>query len=170
MLGHREADAERRRRVEAYLDEGHGATWLSDPRIATLVEDAFLYLDRERYHLHAWVVMPNHVHVLITPRPGFRLSDIVQAWKSWSAKTANRILGRSGPFWQRDYFDRFIRDDEHFRAALDYIEENPVKAGLCDVPEGWRWSSARRGRAGETPALPTRSGAGETPALPGDAE
>ena len=88
--------------------------------------------------------MPNHVHVLVTPSSGHGLSDIVHTWKSWSAKVANRVLGRTGVFWQREYFDRLIRDERHFAAALSYIEENPVKAGLCDSQQAWRYGSARR--------------------------
>jgi REP element-mobilizing transposase RayT len=88
--------------------------------------------------------MPNHVHVLFSPVSDFSLSQIVQSWKSFTAKEANRILKRTGKFWQADYFDRYVRDQKHFDAALEYIEVNPVKAKLCRSAEDWRWSSARR--------------------------
>ena len=138
------AKTEYRHRIEAYLDVGYGETWLADPRIAALVEDALLYFDSERYNIHAWVVMPNHIHVLVTPRRGYQLLEIIRSWKSFTANKANRLLGRSGQFWQAGYFDRYIRDDRHFAAVLAYIEDNPVKAGLCSRPEKWLCSSASK--------------------------
>jgi REP element-mobilizing transposase RayT len=121
-----------------------GPTWLADPRIGSLVEGALLFFDGVRYRLHAWVVMPNHVHTVITPSATTSVSRIVSSWKSYTATRANALLDRQGTFWQADYFDRFIRDDGHFRAAVSYIENNPVVAGLCSAPEHWRFSSARR--------------------------
>ena len=132
-----------RMRIEGYLNRGVGPTWLSDPQIAGLVEDAFLFFDGTRYRLHAWVVMPNHVHVVVTPLTGLSVSGIVSSWKSFTAKQANALLGRRGEFWQADYFDRFIRDERHFAAAIHYAEENPVVAGLCARSEDWEFSSAR---------------------------
>ena len=82
---------------------------------------------------------------------------IVHSWKSFSAKQANRILGRIGPFWMRDYFDRYVRGEEHFMAAMEYIEQNPVKAGLVRSANDWRWGSASGKDAGGTPAFPGRS-------------
>ena len=78
--------------------------------------------------------MPNHVHALIAPIAGNRLADIVQGWKSWSAKATNRHRGGNGAVWRREYFDRCIRNERHFAAALAYIEEIPVKAGLAAEP------------------------------------
>lgn len=138
----RQAENERRRRIEEYLDQGIGELWLSHPSVAELVEQALLHFDAQRYCLHAWVVMPNHVHVLITPRPGHDLSQILHSWKSFTAKKANALLGKTGAFWQQEYFDRFVRNEKHFEDALNYIEPNPVKAGLCDDPKDWRFSSA----------------------------
>lgn len=131
-----------RQRIEECLDSGLGACHLRDRRIAGLVRDNLLFFDGERYDLHAWVVMPNHVHALFTPGVGVRLERIVHSWKSFTAKQANRILGRSGPFWQREFHDRFIRDHAHFRNVWHYIEENPVVAGLCSQKEDWEFSSA----------------------------
>ncbi|MCI0705451.1 MAG: transposase [Planctomycetia bacterium] len=138
-----ERELELHRLVEKYLDVGHGACHLRDPQIGSLVETALLFFDAKRYRLHAWVVMPNHVHVLFTPIIGRSLSDIVGSWKSFTAKEANKLLHRSGQFWQKEYFDRFIRTAEHFGYALDYIEKNPLKAGLCLAPEDWPFGSAR---------------------------
>ena len=73
--------------------------------------------------------MPNHVHLLAEFFAGSLLGEVVKSWKSFSAHEANRILGRSGQFWQEDYFDRFIMDTIHFESAR-YIRENPVRAGL----------------------------------------
>jgi REP element-mobilizing transposase RayT len=139
----RQGEAERRRLIEEYLDTGVGAAWLSKPAVAEIVEGAFLHFDGQRYRLHAWVVMPNHVHVLVTPADGNTLSGILHSWKSFTAHKANIALGRTEAFWQEDYWDRFIRTQEHYWAAIAYIEHNPVKAGLCETPERWTYSSAR---------------------------
>lgn len=139
-----EASRELGRRVEHCLDQGLGHCFLRDPRVGGMVQESLLFFDRSRYRLHAWVVMPNHVHVLFTPSMGHALADILHSWKSYTAKQANRILSRTGQFWEEDYFDRFIRDEIHFAATAAYIENNPVKAGLCARPEDWPLSSAAR--------------------------
>ncbi len=136
-------DPTKRARIEAYLNAGYGACYLRDPRIARLVEDALLYFDGERYRMIAWVIMPNHVHTLIETMKGYPLDSIVHSWKSYSAQEANQILGRTGRFWYREYFDRYIRDERHFVSAVRYIHNNPVKAGLVENPEDWPFSSAR---------------------------
>lgn len=136
------AATERIKRIEAYLDQGTGSAWLRDPRIGALVQDALLCFDDSRYRLYAWVIMPNHVHVLLMPSASYALAAIVQSWKSYTAKQANRILQRAGEFWQREYFDRYIRHNRHFAAAVSYIEGNPVSAGLCARPEDWLFGSA----------------------------
>jgi len=87
--------------------------------------------------------MPNHVHVMFEQMDGYRLGDIVGSWKRFTGRTANRTLSREGPFWQGEYYDRYIRDDAHFAAALKYIEDNPVSAGLATCAVDWPWSSAR---------------------------
>jgi putative DNA methylase len=138
-------NAERRRRIEQALDQGIGACHLRRPEIARIVEEALLHFDGTRYQLHAWVVMPNHVHALITPLHGESLSAILHSWKSFTAKAANRVLGTSGQFWQEEYFDRMIRDEAHWDNVVAYIEQNPVKAGLCQRPEDWPFGSAHRG-------------------------
>ena len=133
-----------RQRVDHYLDQGHGECWLSDDRIAELVESALLHFDGIRYRLLAWVVMPNHVHALIETFDGIPLDSVIHSWKSFTSKQANKILGRSGQFWMQDYFDRYIRDDNHLAAVTDYIEGNPVKASLARSADAWRWGSAFR--------------------------
>jgi putative DNA methylase len=141
-----EATRERRKRIETALDAGHGEAWLGDWRVAEKVENALLYFDGARYRLHAWVLMPNHVHVIATPLGNWSLANIVHSWKSFTAKEANAILSRSGPFWAREYFDRAIRDEVHHSKAASYVEANPVEAGLCRRPEDWKYSSAWSGR------------------------
>ena len=136
------AMAELRQRIQACEDAGHGACYLRDPHVAEIVENALFHFDDDRYRLLAWCIMPNHVHVLIEPTTS--LSDIVHSWKSYTAKEANRFLGREGAFWASDYYDRYIRNDEHFSAARAYIENNPVNAGLIRSAEDWRWSSGAR--------------------------
>jgi REP element-mobilizing transposase RayT len=140
-------EVELRERLARYEDAGHGAAWLRDPSIAACVEDALLYFDAQHYLLLTWCVMPNHVHALIETLGPRSLAEIVHSWKSFTAHAANRLLGRSGDFWLRDYHDRFIRDDDHFAKAFDYIEQNPVKAGLVGSRDEWRWSSAWKERA-----------------------
>jgi putative transposase len=128
---------------EELLDRGWGACWLKSDSVARIVEDAFLFFDGERYRLHAWTIMPNHVHVLFTVLPGKSLSAIVSSWKRFTARKANSEIGRTGAFWQDDYWDRFIRNDEHFAATASYIDLNPVKAGLVEQTGLWPWGSAR---------------------------
>jgi REP element-mobilizing transposase RayT len=146
-----EDERQRRTNIEAYLDRGHGECQLRKQEIATLVEDNLLHFDGSRYRLLAWAVMPNHVHALIetyqTP-----LADILHTWKSYTGKAANRLLKRSGDFWQTEYFDRYIRDEEHYGKALRYIENNPVKAGLVKFAHEWPFGSARHRSAGGSPA------------------
>src|SRR5207244_4009264 len=113
--------------VDASLDQGYGRRDLGIPEIARLVQRALLRFDGERYSLIAWCVMPNHVHILIQTRMGHRLDRVVHAWKSFTAKQANRYLNRDGASWAPEYFDRYMRDDTHFAATRAYIESNPVK-------------------------------------------
>ncbi len=136
-------DAERRRRLERLLDAGHGACWLRRPEIGRLVEDALLKDDGVSYRLLAWVVMPNHVHALIETGAEVPLPMLVRGWKGSTARATNLLLKRSGSFWHRDYFDRYIRDDAHLAAVLRYIARNPVKAGLVSQPQDWPFGSAR---------------------------
>jgi REP element-mobilizing transposase RayT len=136
------ANLERRKRIETALDQGHGSGALSKSTIGDLVEQALLHFDADRYRLHAWSIMPNHVHALTTPLNGWTLSAIAHSWKSFTAKKANAVLNQEGAFWAPEYYDRAIRDETHYVNALRYIAMNPVKAGLCDRPEKWRYSSS----------------------------
>jgi REP element-mobilizing transposase RayT len=132
-----------RRRVEAYLDQGYGSCFLQNPGVAEMVQNALLFHDQQKYRLIAWVVMPNHVHMLCTPRAGESLAGIMHSVKSFTSTEANKLLNRSGRFWQKEYFDRYIRNAKQFAKTVAYIENNPVKANLCARPEDWLFSSAR---------------------------
>ena len=146
-LSEKETEIERRRKIEEYLDRGYGSAWMNDPQIADKIQGAILYFEGERYCLGAWVVMPNHVHTLVTPREGWDLGQILHSWKSFTAKECNKLIGRTGEFWQTESFNRYVRDERHYYNAIAYIENNPVKAGLCEKAEDWPWSSARPGGA-----------------------
>ncbi len=135
-------DAGLRKRIETYLDQNYGERLLSDKRVAKLVKHAILHLDGKKYRLIAWVIMPNHVHLLIVTLAGYTVSEIMHSLKSFTSHEANKILNRKGNFWYKEYFDRYIRDGKHYRATLRYIEENPVKARICEKPEDWEFSSA----------------------------
>jgi len=138
-----QAAREQRQKLEEYLDRNYGECFLRDPRVATLMENAMRFHHGQRFDLLAWVVMPNHVHALSKVGDSTPLSAIMQNWKSISAVAANKLLNRSGDFWQEDYWDTFMRNEEQTRKAIRYIENNPVKARLCCAPEEWPFSSAR---------------------------
>jgi REP element-mobilizing transposase RayT len=132
---------EKQRQLECYLDLGRGACHLRNSRLAEVVQENLWHHDGVQYRLLAWVIMPNHVHALIevwqTP-----LGEILKGWKGYTSKIANKFLGCEGAFWQDDYFDRYIRDEDHYRRVVSYIENNPVKAGLVRLAAEWPWSSA----------------------------
>ena len=140
-------DAHRRKRLDQWLNNGAGCCALSHPQVAKVMQETLLKFDGARYHLVAWCIMPNHVHALIQPRTP--LARVVQSWKSFTgrwalARNIELQLGISGDrFWMPDYWDRYIRDQEHFSKVVDYTHQNPVAAGLCQKAEDWLWSSAR---------------------------
>jgi REP element-mobilizing transposase RayT len=129
---------------EAMLDEGHGTCVLRIDQAGEIIEENFLRFDGERYRLLAWCVMPNHVHVVIQLLGSWLLSKVVQNWKAYSSKAINELTGSLGRLWQPEYFDRLIRDEEHLGRTIEYVERNPVAAGLCREPAEYRYSSAGR--------------------------
>lgn len=147
-LGIAERDRTRRLKIDRWLDSGMGCCVLSHTMVAEIVENSLLHFDGQRYRLACWSIMPNHVHVLVEPL--IDLGRIVQTWKSFTTRRVMELgealgLAIPGPrLWMRDYWDRYIRDEAHFRAVVNYVHENPVKAGLVKTPEEWRWSSAWR--------------------------
>ena len=130
------------RRIERYLDQGYGAAFMKTRRVAEMVQEKLLYYDRQSYRLLSWVVMPNHIHFLMTRFDAIELADIMQSFKSLTSHKANKLLRRKGQFWMEDYFDRYMRNAEHFAKTVRYIENNPVKARLCKKPQDWPFSSA----------------------------
>lgn len=130
-------------RVDKYLDAGHGDCWLARPAITQLMADAIKFHAALRFHLHAWVIMPNHVHAVLRPLSDRTLSQIFQSWKGFTARETNRLLKRTGKtFWQVESYDHLIRDDEDLHRCCHYTTMNPLNAGLCKQPEDWPWSSA----------------------------
>jgi REP element-mobilizing transposase RayT len=134
--------------VDRLLDaSATGPLFLRRPEIAEIMVAALRHGDRElhRYQLHSFVVMPNHVHLLATPHV------LATKWlgplKGFAAHQANLLLGTHGPFWQEESFDRLVRTDAEFDRIREYIEQNPVKAGLAPTPQEFLWSSAYAGRA-----------------------
>jgi len=161
-------DTERRRQAEACLDAGHGSCVLRLPEAAECVVNTWRRFAGERYDLIAWVVMPNHVHVLVRVYEGVPLAKIVQSWKSYTGRRIRLMMERESQagspslstptaeesragarrsrgqgIWMRDYWDRYIRDERHFHTVVDYIHQNPVKARLVGTAKDWPWSSAR---------------------------
>lgn len=136
------AKAEFLRRMGKFLDAGHGSCRLKNPAAAKAVQDVLVKGHGDKYDLHAWVVMPNHVHCLLSPKPGCELSTIVQRLKGASARAVNAQISQVGTLWEPDYYDKLIRDIEAMERIRHYIEWNPVKTGLCQDPKHWPYSSA----------------------------
>jgi putative transposase len=152
-------------RWDADLDKaGFGPRWLSQPEIAEVVREAMHYRDGKVFDLHAFCIMPNHVHTVFEPlsraecHSTFRseyhfnlrksdcqsdilpLNKIMQSMKRHTARQANQILGRAGAFWQDESYDRVIRDGEEYARIIPYVLENPVKAGLASKWDEWPWT------------------------------
>ena len=114
----------------------------------------------------AWCLMPNHVHAVVELIDGFSLSDIVRSWKSFTARLANARLGQRGQFWHPDYFDRFMRNEEHLAQTVEYVEQNPVKASvvvnkrkkftITPVPTGLFRITAEQKHGNTAPAIKSK--------------
>lgn len=115
--------------IENWLDRGKGSCLLRDQGNSRIVADALHYFDRKRYALDPFVIMPNHVHVIVQPGK-YRMEQVIQLWKGYTAYQINKSLVRSGVLWHKDYWDRLIRDENHLMKCRAYIKENPVRAGL----------------------------------------
>lgn len=128
------------------LDECRASPrYLQTTTVASSVADAIHRGAKEEYVLHAWVIMPNHVHLLITPHSDVPI--LMRSLKGSCARQANQLLRRTGmPFWQDESYDRLVRDEQEFRRIKEYIVQNPVRAGLAATPEMYIWSSARVGQ------------------------
>ena len=132
-------------RVDSILNAGQGTCYLKDERIARTVQDALKHFHGEHYELIGWAIMPNHVHVVVRPLGTHSLPTILHSWESFTAKEADKVLGRSGAFWQDEYYDHLIRDEEDFHHALQYVIDNPERAGLHD----WPWVGLQRVMQGQ---------------------
>ena len=122
-------------RIESVLDNGLGACWLGRDEIAELTANALQHFNGSRYTLHAWCVMPNLVHVIVQPMSGHELPAILKSWKGFTAHEANHKLGRSGEFWQPEYYDHLIRGEGDLARSVRYVQDNPRLAGR----QNWRW-------------------------------
>ena len=133
--------------MDRYLDTTRlGTMFLKHEAVARCVVKAIQRGADElgQYELDAYVVMSNHVRMLAQPRTA--PNRFMKSLKGFTAREANRILGRSGqPFWQAESFDHWVRNSGEHARIQTYIEENPVKAGLVQCAEDYRWSSAYRG-------------------------
>ncbi|MBW7863753.1 MAG: transposase [Candidatus Hydrogenedentes bacterium] len=112
-------------RFHRWLDAGHGACVLGSPAVKELLNGVLRHFDGERYGLGAHVVMPNHVHAVVSPLPGFKLSAILHGWKSYSANRINTLLGRAGTLWQKESFDHIVRGPDQLERINAYIWNNP---------------------------------------------
>jgi len=139
--------------IQEYLDTGAGPCHLKTPEVANAVAETLRYFDDKRYRLFAWCVMPNHVHVVVRLFPSEKLANVLHSWKSFSAKRANEILHSAGPFWQKEYYDHLIRNESELDRAIEYVAENPAKAGLGNWTWVWVWGQDAPTTAGGTPAL-----------------
>jgi REP element-mobilizing transposase RayT len=162
-------------RFDSLLDrDSAGPAWLKEPDVAAIVKEALHYRDGKEYELLAYCIMPNHVHVvfsLITPddvyvgrllsrpietdvwapgdgrakaRPTF-VTDILRLIKGSTARECNKVLGRTGPFWQHESYDHVIRDGDELERTIWYVLDNPVKAGFVQSWEQWPWSYVKKG-------------------------
>jgi|SaaInlStandDraft_1057018.scaffolds.fasta_scaffold117387_1 putative transposase len=147
--------------IEKYLDVGRGSCLLGRTEYGRIIIENWHFFAGKRYDLLAYVVMPNHVHLLIKTYEDWPLSKVIQSWKSYTSHkilqlerdrraasepgSTDRVIDDElGILWQREYWDRFIRDERHFIDAVNYIHYNPVKAGLVKNEEDWLLSSAAK--------------------------
>ncbi len=121
-----------------------GPQWLLLPAVASVVAEAILYRDARDYDLLAYIIMPNHVHMVLqlldtVERNDIPLYRILQSLKRYTARRANCWLHRSGAFWQAESYDHLIRDSTELQRTINYVLLNPVKAGLVECVEAWPW-------------------------------
>ncbi len=129
---------------EDWLDTNSTVRLLADRRLARVVCDEIRRECGARYELHAYVVMASHIHLVFTPLNVWTRPAIMNFIKGRTARRCNALLGRGGAFWQSESYDRVVRDPKEFEQFVNYVEFNPVKAGLCLRPEDWEFSSAKK--------------------------
>jgi putative transposase len=116
--------------IERWLDAGEGSCVLRNSRGANIIGNALQHFQGIRCQHYTWVVMPNHVHLLFSLLTGEDLVDLMRSWKGYTSRRLNELLNRSGTVWQKDYFDRLVRNSEHFWNCARYIRNNRLKARL----------------------------------------
>ena len=136
---------------ERWLDRSPGIRHLERPELAMVVAQSIKHFHDVRYDLIAYAVMPSHIHWLFRPLEDWSVTlreskspreAIMHSVLSFSAHECNKLLGSTGHFWQSESYDHCVRDDSELQRIVEYIEMNPVKAGLCVHPEDWMYSSA----------------------------
>ncbi len=148
---------------ERWLDQGQGSCLLRDSRAQKIVRENLDHFDQERYVIDAFVVMPNHVHVIVKPLGTNSLNAILHSWKSYTSNQINRLMNQTGSLWMAETFDTIVRDWTHLAACRDYIEQNPAKAGLNDDQflmerRDVLVLSDSQGELGQAGSLPAESG------------
>lgn len=116
--------------VDLWLDADYGSCVLRQEEISDVMEHTLLYFNGQRYILHDYVIMPNHVHVLLEVLSGYKLYDILHSWKSFSAGAINKLLKNEGVLWRRESFDRLVRDERHYIRVKEYILKNIRSGGI----------------------------------------
>ena len=145
-------------KYDDYLDQSDSIRWLANSEVAEIVRENLYHHHGKKFQLLSWCIMPNHVHVLIQPFEGIQmvevdfsgevadsrspLTGIMHSLKSYTANQANRVLNRSGSFWQTESYDHWVRSVAELERIHAYIQLNPVKAGLCEHPKEWLFSSS----------------------------
>jgi putative transposase len=142
---------ERAKALDYFLDQSSTGRLFSEPACATILQNCLKFFDGDRYDLQAWCVTPTHIHVLLVSDPNVLIGQCVHSWKHATTRVLKTDLGLEGPFFAKDYFDRFCRTPRQAEATIGYIEANPVKAGLCSTKESWPWSPAHARSKGWTP-------------------
>jgi REP element-mobilizing transposase RayT len=127
-----------------------GPFWLRDERVAQIVANSIHFHDGDWFDVLAYCIMPNHVHVALTPYESSSIADysltrILHNIKRNSANHANKTLERAGSFWQHESYDRFARDEKELERIIKYVLYNPVKANLVKDQTDWKWSYCKDG-------------------------
>jgi REP element-mobilizing transposase RayT len=120
-----EYDAMFTAKLDKWIDAGYGGCILKDSRVRDIVADSIMHLNGDRYDIYAYVIMPNHVHVMLTPRADCTVQHIVGGWKRYSSQQANKLLGHNALVWERNCFDRLMRSAADYDAHISYIVDNP---------------------------------------------
>ena len=150
-------------KIEKYLDSGYGECLLRSDGALAVVRATIKHDDGKKYHIHAYGIMPNHVHVIVELKEGFLLRDVMQEWKSVSGHRINRMLSRTGALWQPDYYNHIIRTPDEYGFQMNYVFKN-------NLVESWRLpSNDESGNDGEG-AVATQGNDGEGEGNDGEGE